>query len=488
MTTVHSQIEQLAQQRILVVGLGASGRSVIQFLVKQGVAGQKLLVADSRQNPPACELPNEATVHVGSLPADLLDGIDLVIVSPGVDLRQSLFIDAERLQIPVIGDIELFGYFVKAPVMAVTGSNGKSTTVTLLHEMALACGLNAKLGGNIGTPALNLLPEVGQSDADVYILELSSFQLESTHNLSLAAAAVLNISPDHLDRYDSLAGYAAAKAKIFTHAQVAVINADDECVRDMPLANVESSACVGFTQQAPNGAMYGLLKSENRNWLAKRMSAVDSDQSSQTGLASKVSQASQHLSDEKLIAADELKVAGLPNQLNVLAAIAMADAMQWPRANVLAAASQFTGLPHRMQWVATQDNVRYYNDSKGTNVGATLAAILGLQEPVVLIAGGQSKGGEFAPLRSVLAERGRAVVLIGEDAEQIASELDGSVPVYFADSMQAAAQQAKGLAHAGDAVVLSPACASFDMFDGFEHRGDVFVAAVNALHGEVVNG
>lgn len=467
---------QLTEMQILVVGLGASGQSILRFLTARGVSGDCVCVTDTRANPPVDEddLPAGITVHTGALPEHLPAGYELVIVSPGVDLRQPLFESAQRQQIPVIGDIELFAHFVDAPVIAVTGSNGKSTTVTLLHAMANAAGLQAALGGNIGIPALDLLTVHAPADdalpaTDVYILELSSFQLESTFSLKCAVAAVLNVSADHMDRYDSLFGYAAAKAKIFEHADAAVINADDELVRDMPLAHVDGAACFSFTQQQPNGAAYGLVRErehdsdgdQDRVWLVHRNPASNDN--------------------EKLIAADELKIAGIPNQMNVLAAVAMADVMGWSRAAVLQAAHQFGGLPHRMQWVADIAGVRYFNDSKGTNVGATLAAIQGLDESVVLIAGGQSKGGDFAPLRDVLAQQGRAVVLIGEDAQLIADALAGCLPIKFADGLIEAVQLAAELAEAGDAVVLSPACASFDMFRGFEARGEAFVAAVEQL-------
>lgn len=457
MQNVQEQ-SQLTDSQWLVVGLGASGQSMLQFLWQRDVPPTRVTVADSRISPPAAELPDGTVLHTGSLPVELLAGVDVVLVSPGVDLRQPLFVDAQRQQIPVIGDIELFAAYANAPIVAITGSNGKSTTVTLLHKMALACGLDARLGGNIGTPALQLLQA---DEPDVYILELSSFQLESTYNLQLAAAAVLNVSADHMDRYDSLSSYAAAKARIFEHAQVAVINADDAWVRSMPVAEVEGAACIGFTHNPPNGNAYGLIREADDVWLAHHVYADNQN--------------------EKLMPASALKVAGLPNQLNALAAIALADAMGWSRQQFLPAVAEFSGLSHRMQWIAELNGVRYFNDSKGTNVGATLAAIEGLDESVVLIAGGQAKGGDFAPLRTALAERGRAVVLIGEDAALIAEALDGSVAVSMAESMTDAVVMAQQLARPGDAVVLSPACASFDMFAGFADRGEQFVAAVQQL-------
>lgn len=464
MTRLQQQLQQLSQnpgsQRLLVVGLGLTGQSIVRFLLGHGVAGDQLALADSRDKPPVADWPEGATIHAGSLPLTLLNDVNLIVVSPGIDLRQALFVDAARQQIPVIGDVELFGHFANAPIVALTGSNGKSTTVTLLHEMALACGLNAKLGGNIGTPALDLLPVNGEPAADVYILELSSFQLESTYNLPLAVAAVLNLSPDHMDRYDTFSDYAAAKARIFEHAEVAVVNEGDEWVRDMSRSKVPSGNCVSFSHKRAAGKNYSLAMQDGRLWLVVADHAAD---------------------PEKLVAVDELKVAGLPNQLNVLAAIAMADAAGWSRVDVLRAAQQFSGLPHRMQWLATHSGAQYFNDSKGTNVGATLAAIQGLSQPVVLIAGGQAKGGDFAPLRDALVERGRGAVLMGEDAPLIAAELEGCVPLAFADDMPSAVEKAAEIAQVGDAVVLSPACASFDQFTGFEHRGDVFAAAVAAL-------
>jgi UDP-N-acetylmuramoylalanine--D-glutamate ligase len=338
-------------------------------------------------------------------------------------------------------------------VVAVTGSNGKSTVVSLLGEMARFAGWRTAVGGNLGDPALDLLDDANR----FYVLELSSFQLETTHSLEPAAAAVLNVSPDHLDRYPSLQAYADAKARVYRGAGVGVINRDDPRVRDM--AGI-AGRDTGFTLGVPRSGDYGLCQHQGETWLCR--------------------------GDKPLLPVAELRLAGRHNLANALAALALGEASGLPVEAMLAALRRFRGLDHRTQLVAERHGVRWFNDSKGTNVGATIAALDGLYRPegtgrAVLIAGGDCKGADFSDLAPVVRRACRAVVLIGRDAPRLAAALAGGVPLEQAESLEQAVELAARLARRGDHVLLSPACASFDMFRGFEHRGEAFVAAVRGL-------
>lgn len=433
-------------QNVLVVGLGLTGWSMLRYLARHGA---RLQVCDSRAAPPyADQLHAEFTdvpLHAGTLDPALLDGIDVLAVSPGVDLNQPLFDKARARGITLMGDIEIFALANQAPVLAVTGSNGKSTVVTLLGQMAEQAGFQVQVGGNIGTPALDLLAQ----PSDLIVLELSSFQLELTRSLQCVAACVLNISADHMDRHGSLQSYIAAKARIFAHAAHAVVNADDaDAVAAVPQTLPSSDFSV---RQAADFDLRGQdLCVGGAAWLDSR----------------------------------ELKLVGRHNHANVLAAFALGMAAGLPRDAMVAAAVEFTGLPHRCQWVAQHRDVRWINDSKGTNVGATLAALDGLEPKVVLLAGGQAKGGDFTPWCTPLNEKGRAVLLFGEDAAQIAGDLNGlndAVPVHQVDALDTAVAQADALAQAGDSVLLSPGCASFDQFSGYQQRGEHFAQLARAL-------
>ena len=349
----------------------------------------------------------------------------------------------------IIGDIELFARAQSGRVVGITGTNGKSTVTTLLASMAQRAGLKVRAGGNLGPPALDLLDG---ADADLYVLELSSYQLETTYSLHLAAAAVLNVTPDHLDRYADLQAYALAKARIFAHCDTAVVNLDDALVMQM---SGPATQTLGFSLQGALAADYGLVQRDGRWWLARR--------------------------ERALLAVDELRIAGLHNAANALAALALAEALGLPEADCLTELRQFAGLPHRAQHVADIAGVRYVNDSKGTNVGATLAAVAGFAGPLVLIAGGDGKQQDFAPLRAALAGKVRAIVLIGRDAPALSLALQGCCPIHSCDSLQAAVSTAAALAQPGDTVLLSPACASLDMFRDYTHRGAVFADAVRGL-------
>jgi len=440
-----------AIHRTLIVGLGETGLSVARFLAARGEA---VAITDSRAVPPMLdalgeELPDVA-VFTGGFSAEAFAAAERIVVSPGVSLRQPLLAEAAARGVEIIGDIELFARQAKAPVLAITGSNGKSTVTALVGEMARLAGIDARVGGNFGTPALDLL---GETEPALYVLELSSFQLETTYSLACSAAALLNISPDHLDRYTDVGEYAEAKARIFAHAEVCVLNADDPRVAAM--AEACHGVVVRFSQGPAGPGDYGLLEVDGATWLCR--------------------------GDERLILAEELRLVGRHNYANVLAALALGAAGGLPREAMLEGARLFAGLPHRCQWVAERNGVRWYDDSKGTNVGATLAAIAGLERPLVLIAGGDGKGQDFSPLRAALAEGVRAVVLIGRDAPQIEAAIAAVVPTVYAADMGEAVARAAELARPGDAVLLSPACASFDMFRNYEHRGEVFAQAVRGV-------
>ena len=441
------------RHKTLIVGLGKTGLSCARFLAAQG---EEIAVTDSRERPPGLAdlraLLPDAAVFLGGFSEDALKHADRVIVSPGVAASTPFITKARERGLPVIGDIELFAHHAKAPVVGITGSNGKSTVTTLVGLMAERAGRETRVGGNLGTPALDLLKAV---DPALYVLELSSFQLEITESLRCAAATVLNLSPDHMDRYGSLEDYAAAKSRIFRNCGTAVLNRDDARVRRL---GTGAKARVTFGLDAPPNGQYGLIAAQDRSWLAR--------------------------GSERLFPLGDLRIQGGHNAANALAALALGEAVGLPMDAMLAALREFRGLPHRMEYVTTARGVPYYDDSKGTNVGATLAAVSGLAQPFVLIAGGDGKGQDFTPLAAALAGKARAAVLIGKDASLIEQALAGRVTVRRAADMEAAVETASGLAQTGDLVLLSPACSSLDMFENFEHRGRVFAAAVRRLAGE----
>jgi len=440
-----------SSEYILVVGLGVTGLSVVRFLHKQN---KHVVVVDSRSNPPGLEQLNkefaDVSVYLGEFDEALFMGANKIIVSPGVALKEPVIQNAIAQGVDVVGDIELFAQQVNAPVIAVTGSNGKSTVISLLGEMAKTAGINAMMGGNIGVPALEII----SSNAELYILELSSFQLESIQSLKPVAAAVLNVSPDHMDRYESFAEYIEAKKHIYNNCKVAVINRDDKQVMDMQAGHKFVS---GFTLSEPVHGDFGLREFNGDIWLCK--------------------------GGKKLIAENDLRITGTHNLANALAALALGEAANIAMTDMLETLTHFTGLKHRTQWVSDKNYVTWINDSKGTNVGATLAAISGIkvQNKLILIAGGIAKDADFMPLKNIICENIRTVVLMGKDAPQIEQVLQGCVPVFYANDMEDAVHIAADLSHPGDTVLLSPACASFDMFDSFEHRGDEFIKAIEGL-------
>ncbi len=440
------------RRHALVVGLGTTGLSCVRYLRARG---DVVSVVDSRPNPPALtqlreQFPDVAA-HTGGFEPALFRQADLLVISPGVALREPAIAEAMAHGVPAVGDIELFVNETRGtPILAITGANGKSTVTSLTGAMCRAAGLKTEVAGNIGVPVLSLLE---RPRPDVYVLELSSFQLETTASLNARAATVLNITPDHMDRYTDVAEYAAAKARIFAGDGVMVINVDDPAVVDM--------ACPGrkvvrFGLGVPaHSNDFGVIEHEGETWLARGKQA--------------------------LMPVREVAIPGRHNLANVLASMALAQAQGVSVEAMRAAVREFKGLDHRSQVVAEKDRVQWINDSKGTNVGATVAALAGMSRPVVLIAGGDGKGADFAALKPVVAAHARAVVLIGRDAPKIEDALAGVVPTVYARDMPEAVKQARALTQPGDAVLLSPACASFDMFKNYEHRGQVFAQAVREL-------
>ncbi len=439
------------EYKTLIVGLGKTGLSCARHLAAQGIS---VAVTDTREQPPGlealkAELPDLALFLGGFDPA-VFAAADRLVVSPGVPVSEPLIRAAMEKGVPVVGDIEIFAQVADAPVVAITGSNGKSTVTTLIGAMAAEAGLNAKVGGNLGEPALDLL----ENDAGLYVLELSSFQLETTKSLSPKAAVVLNISSDHMDRYPDVDAYARVKSEIYARAEIGVFNLDDPLVAAMRQGH-ESELL--YTLGEPGARCFGLRLIDGAEWICYEQRAM--------------------------LPAAELLMPGRHNLSNALAALALGSAIGLSENAMLDALKQFRGLPHRTQFVAQHAGVSWYNDSKGTNVGASIAALLGFDGAgkTVLIAGGDGKGADFSALAPVVEQTTRAVVLIGRDAAQIERVLTGSVPVEHAATMEQAVAVAAELAESGDRVLLSPACASFDMFTGYEQRGEVYMDAVRRL-------
>lgn len=437
----------------IIVGLGKSGMSLVRFLARQGLP---FAVVDTRANPPELSTLREqfpqVEVRCGELDVEFLCRASELLVSPGLALATPALQEAARRGVKLSGDIELFARHARAPIVAITGSNAKSTVTTLVGEMAAAAGKKVAVGGNLGTPALDLLSD----EVELYVLELSSFQLETTEQLNAEVATCLNISEDHMDRYASLAAYHLAKHRIFRGARQVVVNRDDALSRPLIADQVP---CWSFGLGKPDFKRFGLLEESGENYLAYQF--------------------------DPLLPVRELKIRGAHNQSNALAALALGHAIGLPMAPMLDTLKRFAGLAHRCQWVGERNGVAYYDDSKATNVGAALAAIEGLGADIagklVLIAGGDGKGADFSALRKPVAQFCRAVLLLGRDAERLAAALDEAAPLVRVNSLQEAVQRCSELAQPGDSVLLSPACASLDMFKNFEERGRLFAQAVEAL-------
>ncbi len=457
---------------VLVLGMGETGLSMVKWLSRQGA---QVRVADSRIEPPGwkeivADFPS-LQVHKGKFEAGIFDGIDMIAMSPGVPLADPCVQQAIQRGVPVVGDMVLFIWALeqsdlpKPKIMAITGSNGKTTVTAMVGAMLKTAGWSVEVAGNIGPAVLTALMQ--RMDAgnwpQAWVLETSSFQLETTHNLNADVAIVLNVSEDHLDRYAAMQDYTVAKARVFLHEKntgVQVLNRDDPIVGTMALAG-RKQITFGL-DEPPTPADFGIIQDEDGLWLAE--------------------------GDTQLIKTSELVVNGLHNAANALAALAMCRALGVPVNPLLLALREFRGLPHRMEKVAAFNDVTFYDDSKSTNVGSTVAALNGLKQSVILIAGGDGKGQNFSHLQHAVANNARAVVLIGRDAGIIAHELqDCGVPVHFAVTMEEAMQKSFLLAQGGDAVLLSPACASFDMFRNYIHRAEVFVAAVKDIENKFFN-
>lgn len=432
----------------LVYGLGATGLSVARYLQRND---RDAIFVDSREEPPGLEelqeLWPDANVQLGD--TKLPGKVSRVIASPGIADDDELLGKARDKKIEVVSDIELFARDAKAPYAAVTGSNGKSTVTTLLYHMCRADGRTVLAGGNLGEPALDLLAE---DKPDLYVLELSSFQLQRTWNLPAEVAVLLNVSPDHLDWHTSEAEYRESKYRIYREAHAAVVNRADE---DAAKAADHIENVITFGLDEPGEGQYGIRSDEEETFLAR--------------------------GDSLLIEITDMKLVGLHNQANALAALAAGELLGLEMASMLQVISEFPGLPHRMQFVARKGAVNYINDSKATNVAAAVASIGSIDGNVVLVAGGEGKGGDFSQLAAALEGKLRAAVLMGTDAEAIADAIDTVMPVYFARDMDDAVCQAATYAESDDTVLLAPACASFDQFDNYGARGDAFSKAVGAL-------
>jgi len=457
----------------LVVGLGKTGLSVVSYL---SALGEKVIVVDSRDIPSGLSVLKqqypEVSIVTGDFKEELFIHAHRIIVSPGVPCTTPAIQQARSKAIEICGDIDLFAHEVTAPVVGITGSNGKTTVTSLLTQMAKDAGLDAMAGGNIGMPALDLLnadkrPE-NTPEKKLYVLELSSFQLETLHYLPVKAAVVLNISADHMDRYENLAAYAYSKQAIYDNAEILVINADDPLAAPLSAGNRK---VIEFTLSVPRDSQFGLVENNTGSFL--------------------------YYGQQRLICVQDIKLKGRHNLQNALASLAMGTAIGLPLNAMLETLKTFSGLPHRTQWVAQINGVQWFNDSKATNAGAAIAAIKGLPGRHVLIAGGEAKGADFSELASVIVEHCNAVILLGRDANKLARSIELALatesertdsmltlPVKQVNDMQTAVLTASELAKSGDNVLLAPACASFDMFDNFEHRGDVYMQFVRQLAGE----
>ncbi len=446
-----------ANKTVCVVGLGGSGLAAARFLAPR--VG-RLVVADSREAPPnAGQLAGVAAgaeLRAGAFSAATFAGCDVLVLSPGVPLATPA---VAAFAGEVIGDVEVFARAIDPlaiPVIAITGSNGKTTVTSLAGHLVAACGRRVVVAGNIGLAVLDALADIeaGGELPECFVLELSSFQLETTTSLNAIAATTLNISEDHLDRYRDLLAYADSKAAVFNGGGVQVLNRDDLFVRAMARPQRRH---VWFSLEDA-GADYALAERDGRHWLCA--------------------------GGEALLPFDAMQLVGLHNAANALAALALCEAAGLPRAGLLAGLTTFKGLAHRVEHVLTHEGVDFIDDSKGTNVGATEAALKGMTRPVVLIAGGDGKGQDFSPLAPALARIGRAVLLIGRDAPVVRQALAGlALPLIDCATLEEATWRGFELAQTGDVVLLSPAYASFDMFRGYAHRAEVFIASARELAG-----
>lgn len=434
----------------LVYGLGSTGLSVARFMARHDNPARFL---DSRETPPGMDelkdICADAETVVGKTPKRLLKKTSRIVVSPGISDSDEFLQSARDAGVDIVSDIDLFVQEAAAPIVAITGSNGKSTVTTLLSLMCQAAGVRGLAGGNLGVPALDLLAE---DEPDFFLLELSSFQLQRTSHLPAKVAVLLNISPDHLDWHASEDEYRQAKYRIFDQAEAAVINRADEEVNERLPKGIHK---VSFGLDEPEAGQYGLLADEGDWFLAR--------------------------GDQLLLSLADIAMVGVHNQANALAALAAGELIGLDLSSMLQVLNEFPGLPHRMQSAGRIAGVQYINDSKATNVGAAIASVESVDDPVVLIAGGQGKGGDFDQLATATCGRLKAVVLIGEDAPLLTEAFKDLTPTECVADMQAAVMRAAELAVHGDIVLLAPACASFDQHENYQARGDAFCRAVEAL-------
>lgn len=436
-------------KKIAVVGIGVSNVSAILYLLKHDISA--LTVFDTRKNPPRVdELPNGIAFHLGPLNADLLKTYDMIVLSPGLSRYTPEIEQAEAAGTEVVGDVELFSREVKSPVIGITGSNGKSTVTTLVGHMADNAGIKVAMGANIGNPVFDILSD----EVELYVLELSSFELETTKSLYLRAGSILNVSEDHLDRYGgSMISYAMAKKRIYEHCETCVYNRDDH--ETWPEGHGLHNLSFGMNDQE-----YGRIVKGSQTYLA--------------------------VNGEPVLSVADLNIYGVHNEVNALAAMALADAAGIDRGAQLRALRSFMGLPHRCQMVRTLHGVSFYNDSKATNVASTEAAIRGLAprhpEGIILLAGGLGKGQDFSPLKVYLGKEITNIFCFGRDAQKLLA-LD-RLRCHSVVNMRQGLHEALGIARAGQAILLSPACASFDQFKGYEDRGRIFVSLVSGLDDE----
>lgn len=445
------QVGRMNATNTLVLGMGATGLSIAAWLARRG---QSATFADSRRQPPgaskiAALLP-DAVLCLGAVPEQISEQTEQVLISPGLGMNLPVLQDAERKAIPILSDIDLFMQECPGKVLGVTGSNGKSTVTSLLDCMLSAAGMRVQAGGNLGTPALDLL----QDDAEVFVLELSSFQLERSGELPLHAAVILNVSPDHLDHHGDLESYRSAKQKIYSRCGMAIVNRDEpEFVQEVGVTIPE----IGFGLGKPAARDWGVIDSDDGQWIARGAYAV--------------------------MPVGALQIAGRHNLSNVLAAFALADSLEAPLDGLVAGAQLFAGLPHRMQIVAADQDagVVWIDDSKATNEAAALASIRSVKGRLVLIAGGDAKGGILEEFAAELAERRAIVILLGKDSEYIRSKLAAALEIHQVETIEEAVSVAADVARTEYTVLLAPACSSLDMFSGYAERGERFAAAVRGL-------
>lgn len=439
-------------QSAVVVGLGLTGFSCVRYLLAKGL---RVSVTDSRKTTDyteqlQAEYP-DVDLYLGDLNQEILNTASLIVISPGVSLSHPSLIEAARYGATLVGDVELFIQQNTAPVIAITGSNGKSSVTTLVGEICQQAGLKTLVAGNIGVPVLDSLTE--NQAYDICVLELSSFQLETTVAVNAAAAIILNVSDDHMDRYESIGDYLLAKLRVFKGAERVIIYRHDELLKQVSLPK-ENLITYGLDEPKNNND-FGVKKTANKEWLVK--------------------------GEARLMKRQDIPLTGKHNVANVLAALALTEKFKLDQKKVLQAIKKFKGLPHRTELIRELKGITWINDSKATNVGATTAALQGIEEKVILIAGGQGKDADFSELADVMSERVKCVILFGEDAQKIYIAIKHNVKTYCVIDMSQAVNKAQKLAEKGDVVLLSPACASFDMYSGFDARGDDFRQQVEAL-------